>query len=180
MAERKGGIGAWDLMQRLQNDPEWVVQDAARRANHESMVQKQKEEVKPEEDPILAELASLGYVIESVWDLVNTRGSYASAIPILLKFLPLVRHPVLLNGLARALTVKEARGLAGEPILALLRQERDSELRWVLANALTVVADKGNAAAVKALLDDPAYADVSERLGKTLKRLQGKSKKEKS
>jgi hypothetical protein len=171
MAKDNRSIGAWELMQQLQADPEWVAQDAVRSVKHETKVRIQAAAVKPEQDPILNELAEVGYASDSVWDLVNTNESYAAAIPILVKFLPLVRHPVLREGLARTLTVPEARGMAGEVLLAELRKEADSELRWVFANALTVAADRADAVAIKAMLDDPAYEDVGERLGKALKNL---------
>jgi hypothetical protein len=163
---------AAEFMAELHANPEWVAQDAARKAKHETKVRIQAAAVKPEQDPILNELAALGYASDSVWDLVNTKESYAAAIPILVKFLPLVRHPVLREGLARALTVPEARGLAGKVLMFELRKESDPELRWALANALTVVTERKDAEAIQALLDDPAYQDVRERLEKTLKNLQ--------
>lgn len=172
MAKKRNSVGAWDLMQELQSNPEWVAQDAAREAKHQALVAEQAVAVKPEQDPILIELAAVGHDSNSVWDLVNTKAAYPKAIPIMVKFLPLVRHPVLREGLARALTVREARGLAGEVLISELRKEMVSGLRWVLANALTVVAERKDTAAIKALLDDPAYGDVSERLGEALKHLR--------
>jgi hypothetical protein len=55
--------------------------------------------------------------VTSVWDLVNTRAPYPEAIPVLLEWLPRVRHPRIKAGIVRALTVKEARGVAGKLLI---------------------------------------------------------------
>jgi len=55
--------------------------------------------------------------VTSVWDLVNTRAPYPEAIPVLLEWLPRVRHPRIKEGIVRALTVKEARGVAGKLLI---------------------------------------------------------------
>ena len=148
--------------------PEWVAQDAAREAKRQAAEQ----QFRIEEEPIIADLAAVGFEVGSVWDLVNTNVDYAGAIPALLVHLKRPYHHRIRNGIIRALTTKEARGLAGENILHELRHEEESEDRWALANALTVVAQRKNIAAIKALLDDPAYGDVSERLGEALKHLR--------
>lgn len=145
--------------------PEWVAQNAAREAKRAVA----EAQFRIEEEPIIADLAMSGFEVGSVWDLVNTNKTYPTAIPVLLDHLRRSYHARIREGIIRALTVKEAKGLAGGDIISELRQEADSENRWALANALTVVAERGNAAAIQALLDDPAYADVSERLGEALK-----------
>ena len=152
--------------------PEWVAEDAARKAKHETAVRIQAEAVKPEQDPILKELSAVGHPSESVWTLVNLKAAYPAAIPVLVKYFPLVTHPVLREGIARALTVREAQGQASVLLLDALKNESDAELRWVFANALTVVAERKDAVAIEALLADRAYEDVSERLGEALKKLK--------
>ena len=168
MARKKGGIGAWELMQQLQADPEWV----ARRDAREAKRAKAEALFKIEEEPIIADLAASGVEVDDVWDLVNTNASYPAAIPVLLDHLRRSYHVRIREGIIRALTVKEAKGLAGDAILNELRRETDSENRWVLANALTVVAERKNAAAIEALLADPTYEDVSERLDAAFKKLR--------
>jgi hypothetical protein len=156
---------AAEFMAELQANPEWVEQNAAREAKRAAA----EAQFRIEEEPIIAALARAGFEVGSVWDLVNTNKSYPAAIPVLLDHLRQSYHARIREGIIRALTVKEAKGLAGGDIIRELRQEADSENRWALANALTVIAARGDAAAIKALLDDPAYADVSERLGEALK-----------
>ncbi len=167
MAKRPMRTAA-ELMAELQNDPEWVAQNAAREAKRVAA----EAQFRIEEEPIIADLAVAGFEVGSVWDLVNTNDSYPSAIPVLLKHLRKPYHLRIREGVIRALTTPDARGVAAEAILAELRQEQDREIRWALANALTVVADQDNAAAIETLLHDPAYEDVSERLGEALKSLR--------
>jgi hypothetical protein len=168
MARRKGMIGADELMAELHANPEWVAQNAAREAKRAEA----EAQFRIEEDPIITDLAAAGFEVGSVWDLVNTNERYPNAIPVLLQHLTKPYHVRIREGVIRALTTPDARGVAAEAILAELRQEQDSEVRWALANALTVAADRADAAAIKVLLDDPAYQDVSERLGEALKNLQ--------
>lgn len=145
--------------------PEWVAQNAARESKRQAAEQCFREE----EAPMITDLAKVGFEIGSVWDLVNTSKCYPAAIPTLLDHLRRPYHERIRNGIIRALTVKEAKGVAGSYILDELRRETDSENRWVLANALTVIAEHEDAAAIKMLLDDPAYVDVRERLDKAFR-----------
>ncbi len=90
-----------------------------------------------------------------MWDLVNAKRSYPTAIPVLSAYLQRVHHPLLREGIARALTVPEARGIAGRVILSELQRPPDQSphsVRWVLANALTVVADETMADTIERLI----------------------------
>jgi len=156
---------AAELMAELQNDPAWVQQNADREAKRAAAELR----FRAEEEPMIADLAKVGSEVGSVWDLVNTNMSYPAAIPILLDHLRRPYHERIRNGIIRALTVKEAKGVASDDILDELQRETDEENRWALANALTVVADRADRQAIQALLDDPAYMDVSERLAEALK-----------
>jgi hypothetical protein len=62
-----------------------------------------------EEEPILADLRSVGWNVESVWDLVNTSTKYPEAVPILLKHLLLPYSDRTRAGIARALAVPDAK-----------------------------------------------------------------------
>jgi hypothetical protein len=168
-------VSAAKLMSRLQSDPEWVRENAERQAKHKVAVEQRREELRPEQTPLLAELASVGIKVDSVWDLVNAKWSYPAAIPALSGYLQRVRHPVLREGIARALTVPEARGRAAQVILSELQRPYDQSphsVRWVLANALTVVADESMADEIEGLIADNDYADVRERLTTALRKLR--------
>ena len=157
-------LSAAELMNRLQSDPNWVRKNAEREAKREVATQQMREEVRPEETPLLNDLAAAGVKVSSVWDLVNAKWNYPAAIPILTEYLQRVHHPVLREGIARALTVPEARGIAGQIILRELRKSELHKIRWVLANAMTVLADSTIVDEIRGLLEDDKYADVRERL----------------
>jgi hypothetical protein len=166
---------AAEWLAQLRGDPEWVRQNNEREAQHAEIVAQLQADLKPEETPLLAELAKAGYAVSSVWDLVNARTDYPNAIPVLVRYLGVARHPVLRQGIARALTVPEARGIAGRKLLEELLAEKDprgSEERWALANALTVTADKSMISEIEALVGNPLYEDVHERLSTVLKSLR--------
>jgi hypothetical protein len=162
------------LISRLQRDPEWVRENVKREAEHQAAVERRREELRPEQTPLVAELSAIGIKVDSVWDLVNAKWPYPAAIPVLCAYLQRVGHPLLREGIARALTVPEGRGKAGPIILAELQRPHDDPpraVRWALTNALTVVADESMAGAIKNLIADDQYADVRERLETALRRL---------
>lgn len=157
-------------------DPEWIRDQQAREAAHQASVDELAREIEPENGPLNCDLAEVGWKVESMWDLVNTTASYPRALPVLLKHLPLVRHPVMREGIARALSVIEARGLAGPEILTQLEQGDDpEEVRWAFANALTTVAVRADANRIKALLDNGRYEDCRDRLYPAFKKAMRRS-----
>jgi hypothetical protein len=160
-------MSAAELMSRLQSDPDWVRENAERDARHKAAAEQRREEMRPEQTPLLADLAAAGVKVDSVWDLVNARRPYPAAIPVLAAHLQRVRHPVLREGIGRALTVPEARGVAARVILSELQRpsgESPHSVRWVLANALTLAGDDSIVDEIKALIADDRYTDVRERL----------------
>jgi hypothetical protein len=110
--------------------------------------------------------------VRSISDLVNTPDSYPEAIPILMKHLALVQHPVMVNSIARALTVKEARGTAASRLIMEKLKQTDQcpiqsgaayQARWALANVLTVVGEENMVDEIKALIVDTSFTDVCDR-----------------
>ncbi len=97
---------------------------------------------------LIDELADLDIKIDSIWDLVNTKNKYPKAIPVLMKYLPLVNYVRNKEGIVRALTVPEAKGLV-VPLLVkeYLQLPNDKEnLRWVIGNAVNATITKGEVA----------------------------------
>lgn len=87
---------------------------------------------------LIDELADLDIKINSIWDLVNSKSKYPKAIPILMKYLPLVKYVRNKEGIVRALTVSEAKGLV-VPLLVkeYLQLPIDKEnLRWAIGNTI--------------------------------------------
>lgn len=120
---------------------------------------------------LLADLRRVGYRLESVWDFVNTAESYPEAIPVLLDHLRRPYSDIHREGIARALTVSEARGIAGPVMLTLLHDPMitGEQLRWALANALTIVADRADREEIKQLIAAEPAGDVQKRLVRALK-----------
>jgi hypothetical protein len=148
-------------MKRLQSDPEWVRQNAAREKVWEERAAAQR----TLEKPIVDDLAKAGVRVSSVWDFVNTDKSYARAIPTLIKHLDRADNERVYESLVRALTTGEARGVAGRDLLRHLKmKEPGSEIRWLLANAIAVAIDPSIRDEVALLIENPEFDDVRERL----------------
>jgi HEAT repeat protein len=97
---------------------------------------------------LIDELADLDIKINSIWDLVNTKSKYPKAIPVLMKYLPLVNYVRNKEGIVRALTVPEAKGLV-VPLLVkeYLQLPIDKEnLRWVIGNAVSATITESEVA----------------------------------
>jgi hypothetical protein len=101
------------------------------------------------EDAILArEAAELGYAISSVWDFVNNAphpflarkfiGPYERAYPMLIRHLGLPHHPRVREGIIRALSVRDGSTVLANHLLKEFLSEPDTNMKWVLANALRV------------------------------------------
>ncbi len=127
-------------------------------------------EFRRQELPLLVELSDAGYEVDSVWDLVNRKSSYTGAIPVLTRHLTQAYHPKIREGIIRAMTVPEARGAAAKVLLDQLKacETSDKQVRFALANALTVVADETMAQDIHALRADPRYRDIDDLLRATL------------
>jgi hypothetical protein len=173
--KRRGSMTAEALMAELGADPYWVATSSAR----DKRLAEREAHFRELETPIVADLASIGCIVDSVWDLVNTSEPYPEAIEVLIRHLGGPYEVEILQGIARALTVKEARGSPAREILKELHRRRidgtaplRSELRWVLANALTVVADDSMANEIKEMLADPENSDIEERLRLAYKALR--------
>jgi len=170
MTKKQNRVTAAELIARLQADPEWV-------RDHEEKEAKRKlfeAQLDAEERPLIAELAEVGILVTCVYDLVNARTSYPAAISVLARHLLLPYHTRIREGIARALTVKEARGTAARVVLDelkwLTQPDEKGEFRWTLANALTVIGDKTMEDEIKMLIADDRYQDVHERLQEALKK----------
>ncbi len=146
--------------------PEWLAEQEAR----ETETQAKEERYLAEEAPLREALHALGYPVKWVWDFVNTAQSYPDAIPVLIDHLRQPYSDAVREGIARALAVREARGLAGGAIVETLREEGlGKQLRWALANTLTVVADRTSREGIKSVLAMEKNKDVADRLNRALK-----------
>lgn len=133
---KKKPVSAADLVSKLNADPAFV----AERQREEAERQGRATEWRLAEAPLVAELRTAGFGVDSVWDLVNTSVSYPAAIPILVNHL---QHPYparVREGIARALAVPEAR-LAWDVLTRLYREEVIKDAKDGLAVAIAGAAD---------------------------------------
>jgi hypothetical protein len=66
-------------------------------------------------------------------------GTYERAYPILANHLKLKHHSRIREGIIRALTEKDANEAAADILIEEFKTEGDSNLKWVLANAMRTV-----------------------------------------
>ncbi len=128
------------------------------------------------------DLREVGVDATSPWDLVNSKSPYSRAIPVLLRWLDQVDEDVapqdrerFREGLVRALTVKEAVGIAAPRLVDEFRgSTRDWTVRWATGNALSVVADEAVFEDIVELLRDGRYGRAREMLVKAVARTDRK------
>jgi hypothetical protein len=152
------GKSATELLAELEADPEWV----ARRNERDRAMEEKKTALRIAQQPLLEELASVGWRVASVWDLVGTRAPYPEAIPVLLKHLPRPYPLPIRDGIARALAVPEAhRGWA--QLAQEFEKETDSTsksgvsgMKWALALALAAASTDAELDQVLRWVSDPA------------------------
>jgi hypothetical protein len=104
--------------------------------------------LRAEEQPILADLETIGLKVTSVWDLVNTSNRYPGAIPILLKHLTQEYSDRTKEGIARALAVPDAK----DAWSVLVEEYRKAPVG--VENGIRLGAKSGLAAALSAASTD--------------------------
>jgi hypothetical protein len=99
-----------------------------------------EEETRRQNQLVVSALASIGLNCGSIYDLVNTAKSYSKAIPLLVNLLEIVTDQRILEGIIRALRVKEARNRAERSLADLFKKlgfsDRDEHIKWVIGNTL--------------------------------------------
>lgn len=100
--------------------------------------------VEAENRAVVEALRFAGIRVTNVWDLVNARQSYETAIPVLASMLHQVTRPIVKEGIARALTAKEAKIAAPDLIREFRIIDGDTaqgmSSKWAIGNALSVTA----------------------------------------
>lgn len=172
MTDRKSGrgpIGATELINQLQNDPDYQRRMQAAEAVRQARVA----ELRKAEQPIVSDLRGVGVDVNSVWDLVNTAVPYPTALPMLLKHLEKGGYPdMVMESLGRALAVKPA-AFAWDRLrtLYLAAQGRGEEKG--LAVALAASATVEHLPALIDLLGEDSKSDTRIHFLRTIKRLGG-------
>lgn len=96
--------------------------------------------------PVVQELREAGFDVETVGELPLKYHHYREAVPILVRWLPLVADPSVKEAIARGLTVRFARPTATPALIEAFDgydelERRDFYAKWAIGNALSVVAD---------------------------------------
>lgn len=102
MGEQRGAISATDLMAELEADPEFVARREAADARRATQAAARRQAC----GPAVADLASNGVHVESLWDLYKQPESYPQAIPVLLAHLQRDYPERTLEDIGRALPFK--------------------------------------------------------------------------
>lgn len=143
-------ITAAELMAKLNADPEFVT----KRAWEEEERLKREAEYRRAEAPLVDELRAAGFQVQSAWDLVNTRGSYPKAVPILLAHLSQPYPAAVREGIARALAVPDTKAPGWSVLTRLYIDEPEDRVRSGLAAAIAAAADDAVLGDVIALARD--------------------------
>lgn len=110
---------------------------------------------------VVEALRFAGFRVSSIDELVNTARPYPTAIPVLIKMLSEVRHPRIKEGIARALSVKEAVPVVGDLIREFRRMEPktsdEAAAKWALGNAIAVAATDKHTGDVIELIRDNVH-----------------------
>jgi hypothetical protein len=165
--DRSGDRTVDEFMAELESDPEWV---AMMKAKEEQRLRLAEQSFK-NAIPILRDLASAGFHVDTIAELYNQRLHYKKAIPILLSWLPRIADPAVKESVIRALSVRWARPAAALPLVREFRQAPDSSIdsmRWAIANALSVVADDAVFDEIVRLVRDRRYGKDREMLAVAL------------
>jgi hypothetical protein len=139
--------------------------------------------------PIVCELRAIGRNVDSIWWFVNTAESYPDAIPILHRHLTIEHILSTYEGLSRALTVKEARGIVCRTVLDIFKRRMENHqfddsgiapaggelyreysfVRTLVSN-LTVTADRSVSEELKQMHTDPKYKPFWKLLGQAYRK----------
>lgn len=96
---------------------------------------------------LLAELAEVGFPVASLTELRTSGVRYRVAVPVLLRWLPVMSDRQVKEDLVRALSVPWARPVAARPLIDEFERVDErvdptgTGLRWAIGNALSIVAD---------------------------------------
>jgi hypothetical protein len=118
--------------------------------------------------PLLEDLRKLGYEVDSLAELPRLRRRYRDAVPVLLEYLPRVTDRAVRESITRALSVPWARPVAIRPMLDEFHGTDDEVHRWVVGNALSVVADDSAFDELVRIVREPRYGKAREMVAVAL------------
>jgi hypothetical protein len=161
---RKSGepVSAATLVAQLAKDPEHLQKMQTQQDARNEVSRQHRLAV----TPIIDDLKGAGFSVESLDELRRSGVRYKAAIPILLKWLPLVVELGAKDSVVRALSVPWAKPIAAIPLIAEFEKQPEgmSLLKWAIGNALSVVADNSVAHDLFALAQDKSHGKAREMI----------------
>jgi hypothetical protein len=162
----KKAVTASELMGRLRHDPQYQARMERAKAHRQESIQRQRLNAAP----VVQDLKNAGFAIKSLDELRRSGTSYTAAIPVLIKWLPLVSDVLVKDSIVRALSVPWAKPIAARPLIAEFQatSELASGLKWTIGNALAVVADDGVFNEIAKLVREKRHGNAREMLAVAL------------
>lgn len=123
--------------------------------------------------PVIDELHAAGFNQATLDELRTSRTVYASAIPILVDWLPKVNDPGAKESIVRTLSVPWAGSHAARVLLDEFHKapQEWAMLKWAIGNAMEVIADSPVAAEILSIVKDPAHGTARQMFVLTLGKL---------
>jgi HEAT repeat protein len=159
----KKRLTAAELMNQLQKDPAYLVRMEAKKKEHEERI----DIASAQAAPILQDLTSVGYVVQSLDELRTSKREYRAAISVLLRWLPRVQNVRVKDSIVRALSVPWSTPEVAPVLIKefeLASNVENSGLKWVIGNALSVIADDNVLDKLIDLARNPQHGKAREML----------------
>jgi HEAT repeat protein len=161
-----------DVRQALKAHPisKTVAERAARDPEYAEYIRK----VQAATQPILDDLARIGYKVESLYELRHQGKSWESSIPVLLHWLPLIHIRNLKDEIIACLAVPWTGNRATEYLIQEFKDTAVSDpySAWAIGNALSIVDVKGHETEIIRLCRNPNYGMARQMMVMNLHRLR--------
>ena len=133
-------------------------------------MQRQIEINKEDSLPVVADLANAGFEVKWISDLYSKKMDYKKAVPVLLKWLPLIENLDVKESIVRALTVPSAKPVAAPELISEFKKanSESTSFKWAIANALAIVADDSVFPEIVRLVLDTRHGKAREMLAVAL------------
>jgi hypothetical protein len=124
--------------------------------------------------PIVAELRLAGFQVKQIYDLRKIGRPYKEAIPILVKWLPLVPNEGVKGDIARCLAVRYAGPQAAKPLIKefLPLKYEPTGAKWAIGDALDFVADDSVFDEIAQIVQDKSHGRGREMVVLALKNMK--------
>jgi len=114
--------------------------------------------------PILADLHEVGVDVESLSELRDRR-ILKKAVPVLVKWLPLITQPWIKQAVARLLGSSVAKGSANHALISEFKSPAlDESTRWALDNSISLIAETSDIGELIKLATDKRLGRAREMI----------------